>query len=250
VCEDIFLESFSSAEPDQQSEVCLLGDSHMGKLSLAMERIGLPHHGGMIMNGSAWTSNLMTLDKDEFFVPLENKEAREKWQKTLPFFDGNSEGKIIFTNLGMQTHRSVSFYAVYAQEKQRSFFDKEFFIQYFIDNNKMKLVLLKKLQSAGYRVAVISDPPTRDLNEEIYKNIEAFNFYDQQTLKIMDAHGFDIFNASNYFKDVPKQEYYSDVVLSDGRKDWFHGSDRYYNDLASLLILYYDQLKKEIRKTG
>ena len=250
VCEDIFLESFSSGEPDQQSEVCLLGDSHMGKLSLAMDRMGLPHHGGMIMNGSAWTSNLIILDDDEFFVPLENKAARDKWQKTLPFFDGNSKGKIVFTNLGMQTHRSVSFYANYAQEKQHSFFDKEFFTQYFIENNKVKLFLLKRLQSEGYRVAVISDPPTRGLDEAVNKQIEAWNFYDKQTLEIMDAYGFDIFNASDYFQNLPKQQYYSDVVYADGTKDWFHGSDKYYEDLASVLSSYVDHLKEEKRETG
>lgn len=57
VCEAVLLSSWAQrrdADPQQALRLCVMGDSHMGKLSQALGRAGVAHWGGMIMKGSSW----------------------------------------------------------------------------------------------------------------------------------------------------------------------------------------------------
>ena len=113
VCEDIFLETWLNQSHESDIDICLIGNSHMGKLSQSLEKLNIKHMGGIIMNASAWTSNLLHPDDDEIFIPLEDFDARSRWKKTLPFFSECNGRKFVITNICMQTHRSVNFMTNY-----------------------------------------------------------------------------------------------------------------------------------------
>jgi hypothetical protein len=238
ICEDILLESWNAqGEKPLETSLCLLGDSHMGMLSKALNHMSIPHHGGMIMNGSAWTSNLLHLDQDEFFVPLEDVSARERWKQTLPFFKSPSRGKRIVVNIGMQTHRSVHFLINYLNSSQKSEFTDAAFRSYFEQENKVKLQLIKNLIKAGYSLLAISDPPTRSVNPKINQMIDYWIYYDRESLKMLKEIGCSTFNAGLYFSgDKFKSEYFSKVVLANGQRHWYHGSDQYYQALAQKVV--------------
>lgn len=238
ICEEILLETWNRSENQAGygSSVCLLGDSHMGKLSQAFVAMQVAHCGGMIMNGSAWTSNLLHIDSDELFVPLENTGARQRWQETLPFFSFPAQGRWVITNIGMQTHRSVHAFISHLSGLQVEKLSDQLFFNYFYERNSLKIELIKKLRARGFRVLVLSDPPTRDIYPPVAEMIDYWVYYDWQSLKIFQGLGCDTFNAGQYFSREKFQEkYYSTAVYADGMKDWFHGSDLYYADLAKVI---------------
>lgn len=238
ICEEILLETWNQATSPAnfESTFCLFGDSHMGKLSQALELIKEPHFGGMIMSGSAWTSNLLHIDSDELFVPLENPGARERWQRTLPFFSLPSAGRWVVTNVGMQTHRSVQSFIDHLYKQRIQNLSDHLFASYFYEQNSLKIELVKNLRSRGYRVLVLSDPPTRNIYPPVAEIIDYWVYYDRQSLKIFHDLGCDTFNAGLFFSnDNFKDVYYSSIVDTDGTRDWYHGSDMYYADLAKTI---------------
>ena len=51
--------------------------------------------------------------------------------------------------------------------------------------------------------------------------------------------GYEVFNSRKHFEESGfKDEFYSDIVYGAGR-DWFHGSQAYYDALAGALISKY-----------
>ena len=237
VCEEIFLEKWAG-KSQTTDQICLLGDSHMGKLSTALSQIKTSHCGGMIMNGKAWTSNLLHIDSEEFFVPLENTESRLRWRDCLPFFE-NANQKIIISNIGMQTHQTVAQLIRYNFKNKTSKLDTNVFRQYFEAHHKKKLCILKQFIQRGFRILVISDPPTRTIDPDITKNLKLWKFYDIEALKIFHEVGCDVFNAEDHFGGIHFSEsYYSKVIENDGTLDWFHGSDKYYLELANIINEY------------
>ena len=238
ICEDTLLGNWNAQggnSPD--SSLCLIGDSHLGLLSKALRLMGIAHHGGAIMNGSAWTSNLLHLDPDEFFVPLEDVSARERWKQTLPFFKLYSRRKRIVVNIGMQTHRSVHFLINHFNSRQGDEFTDSVFRSYFEQENAVKLLLMKNLIQAGYSLLAISDPPTRSVNPHINQMIDYWIYYDRESLNILKDIGCSTLNAGLYFSgDKFKPEFFSKVVYANGEMDWFHGSDEYYQALAKVVV--------------
>lgn len=238
MCEEILLETWNQAQSPArfESTLCLLGDSHMGKLSQAFEMIEVSHCGGMIMNGSAWTSNLFHIDNDELFVPLEDPGSRERWLQTLPFFSLPAEGRWVVTNIGMQTHKTVHDLIDYLSRLPVQNISDQIFLKYFYELNSQKIELIKNIRSRGYRVLVISDPPTREIHPPIAEMIDFWIYYDRQSLKIFQDLGCDTFNAGLYFSNENFQyNYYSSKIYDNGVRDWCHGSDLYYSDLAKII---------------
>lgn len=248
ICEDILLETWSQKPSPARFEatLCLVGDSHIGKLSQALEMMKIPHWGGMIMNGSAWTSNLLHIDNDEFIVPLEDSESRVRWQQTLPFFSLPSEERWVVTNVGMQTHRSVHDFIDHLFKLRVENLNDQMFINYFHEKNSLKIEFIKNLRSRGYRVLVLSDPPTRDIAPaSVVEMIDYWIYYDRQSLKILQGLGCDTFNAALYFSNENFQDaYYSGTTYDDGTIDWYHGSNFYYADLAKVILNIFFRSKK------
>ena len=251
VCEDILLESWNqNSEIPPDVAVCLLGDSHMGKLSQAFNETGIRHHGGMIMNGSAWVANLLHLDDAEIMVPLEDSGSRTRWQKTLKFFEPLPERRerIVVTNIGMQTHLSVHFLLEHLARNNIGDLNPATFRDCFEKQNEIKIKLLKAILARGIKVLVISDPPTHTMNGEIVKSRAFWDFYDEHALKLLREHGCLTFDARAFFSgDRFKDAYYSETVYSDGQKDWVHGSAEYYRALTSALVEKYNLAGRAIK---
>ena len=239
-CDEILIESWNKNNSNKVNEInidyCLIGDSQMGGLSKAFSDLNVNHAGGMIMNGSAWTSNLLHLDDKEIFVPLENSDSRSRWISLLPFLQSSNCKRKIILNIGMQTHRSVQFFINYCNDNNISTVTPIIFSDYFIRENLKKIKIIKKLLQLGHRCLIVSDPPTRELNTNLKNIINFWTFYDENSLKIFQDIGCDTFNAGLYFqKEKFDTEFFSDVVYLDGTRDWFHGSKKYYSELAGAI---------------
>jgi len=236
-CDEYMMEVWSNTVSTPSCiEYCLIGDSHMGKLSKAFSDSGVNHVGGMIMNGSAWIRGLLHLDKEEIFVPLENAKSRKVWGSILPYVLSPGKSNRIILNLGMQTHMSVSSLMKYMKDKKISSLTSEIFNDYYLRENFIKIEIVKKLLKLGHHCLVVSDPPTRTINNKIAKIIQFWNFYDEKALKIFQNLGCDTLNAGLYFdEDKFESRFFSDVIYEDGSPDWFHGSDDYYLELSKVI---------------
>ena len=83
---------------------------------------------------------------------------------------------------------------------------------------------------------IVSDPPTREINAEVKSKIKFWKFYDENALKIFQDIGCDTLNAGLYFKNEKfDSKFISNVIYADGTRDWFHGSDAYYSELARVI---------------
>ena len=236
ICDDILLETWNKSNKKiSSSDICLVGDSHLGKLSKALSELGVQHYGGMIMNGSAWSKNLFHIDSEEFFVPLEDSGARKRWLESLPFFETPSTGKTIITNIGIQTHMTINQMLMFHKEKNKDI-TLESFKSYFLNKNKQALSVIKEFIERGYAVLVVTDPPTRKINKDVRKNIKIWSFYERESQKIYQELGCQVFDASAYFSENKfKDIFYSNAVMRNGVRDWFHGSEEYYMELARVL---------------
>lgn len=243
LCDEVGLESWAPGAADAaETSICLIGDSHMGHLSLAFRRLGLPHAGGMIMNGKAWTSNELVLDDEELWVPLENALARRRWQETLPFLRSAAKGpdgqKIIFTNIGQQTHRSVAFLSAWLKAEHGNKLTNPVFFQYFGKENHDKLILIKRIVNLGFKVAVISDPPTQHLAG--YHEPQLWKIYENLSEQVYSELGCEFFNARKYIDTIGFQDRFISEKFKQGVEyDWLHGSAAYYEEIAEELIRRY-----------
>lgn len=240
VCEEILLESWQRhSHEDESPTICLLGDSHMGMISKSLAKRQVPHRGGMIMNGSAWTSNLLHLDPVEYFVPLEDAGARDRWRQTLPFFqvrEGSGPNKkLVVSNIGMQTHRSVSHFVQWLGKRELS---EELFCEYFFEENRRKLTLLKQIaEIKGVTVVLMTDPPTQSINSAVAQHIRFWQFYDDMAEKVFNHLGYSVFHARRHFQTCGfLPDYHSQTVYADGTRDWFHGSELYYDAVTEALL--------------
>ena len=237
-CDEIFLESWNpSNNLSEPADVFLIGDSHMGLLSKALRHLNVSHAGGMVMNGSSWNFNLLHIDEQEIFVPLENRESRNRWQSILEQLNRGDFKKLIIVNFGMQTHNSVSSLLGFMRDNKIQNLTDDIFYNYYIKENILKIELAKILLSKGHKILVVSDPPVRSVNKFLNQFNALFLYFDEQSLKIFKDLGCDTFNAGVYFSgDKFSEKYYSGVVLNDGHPEAIHGSDAYYVDLAKVII--------------
>lgn len=137
----------------------------------------------------------------------------------------------------MQTHRSVPFLINKLSSHPDSELTDDVFRSYFEQENAVKLQLMKNLIMAGYSLLAISDPPTRSVNSKVNEMIDYWIYYDRESLKVLKEIGCSTFNAGLYFSgDKFKPEYFSKVVYANGERDWYHGSDLYYQTLAQKIV--------------
>ena len=189
------------------------------------------------MNGSSWNFNLLHIDEQEIFVPLENRESRNRWQSILEQLNRGDFKKLIIVNFGMQTHNSVSSLLGFMRDNKIQNLTDDIFYNYYIKENILKIELAKILLSKGHKILVVSDPPVRSVNKFLNQFNALFLYFDEQSLKIFKDLGCDTFNAGVYFSgDKFSEKYYSGVVLNDGHPEAIHGSDAYYVDLAKVII--------------
>jgi GSCFA family len=236
-CDDILLDTWHTDDSDAgNSNICLLGDSHLGKISKALRSANIPHAGGMIMSGSSWTGNLFHLDdSDEFFVPLEDAGARQRWQATLPFFRSDKNPKIVITNIGIQSHRNVKFIFEHFIHNGIEI-NFENFSKYFMEQNAKQIQLLNKIKGVpDVQLIVITDPPTQGALEG--NAVDFFILYDNWVEVIFDYLGCRVLNARKVIQGIGfDASFYSNEKAENGDVDWYHGSDAYYDIISKELV--------------
>lgn len=254
ICEEVFLEGWNrkqqNATPALQTppQFCLVGDSHMGKLSAAFDRSNVAHIGGMMMNGSAWTQNKFHLDEEDFFIPLENRKARRFWSLTVDELEqatqltGNKTP--IITNIGLQTHRSIGLFGRWwMQEVGSGVITVDHLAKFFQEHYAKHLKVLMQFAEAGHEVIIVSDPALQSFFPDVELDLELFKFYDQ-TFGILAGHiKCAFFNARDWSEQEIEldKSYCSPKVHKDGTPDWYHGSDIYYDALAQKLESQFGQ---------
>jgi hypothetical protein len=236
-CDDILLDTWHTDSSDAgNTHICLFGDSHLGKISKALRSMDVPHAGGMIMSGSSWSGNLFHLDDSgDFFVPLEDAGARDRWQATLPFFRSNKNPKIVITNVGIQSHRNVKFIFEHFINNGIEI-NFENFSKYFMEQNAKQIQLLNKIKGVpDVQLIVITDPPTQDALEG--NAVDFFILYDNWVEIIFDYLGCRVLNARKVIQGIGfDASFYSNEKAANGDVDWYHGSDTYYEVISKELV--------------
>jgi len=245
ICDEIKLEQYNrininNINDKYKTNICLIGDSHMGLLSKQFHNMDVEHFGGMIMNGSGWAYNKFAIDEEEFFVPLEGTKSRILWQNTLPFFELKVSDKIIITNIGIQSQIMVpnflnNFYDTFTNLNITSDHVMVCLENILID----KMLLLKKMQYKCKNLIILSDPPLQGFTTEMKNWAPAFNLFDQCLEQYFYKNGLEYFNVRSEMDQKDLSIYLSNNKLPDGENDWFHGNEMYYKFLADLIINKY-----------
>ncbi|WP_223292876.1 MULTISPECIES: GSCFA domain-containing protein [Shewanella] len=250
VCEEEMLEATRKLQ-DKPIEhpllaLTLFGDSHMGKLSTSFNKLNIPHSGGMVMNGSAFTQNKFALCDTEYFVPLENAASRKLWSVILDNLKKHevhqaSNKSIIISNVGMQTHQNIARFVAWLNKiypAKKPVITVNVLVDFFNDELSEQLSILFQLHNNGHKVIVVSDPPfckyfkeSESMTNLIYSYFDAMEY-------IWNQFGVTFYNAARVFDEEIKDPelYISNTIHEDGRSDWYHGNSRYYTWLAEKLI--------------
>lgn len=238
VCEEVLLAQGAGA-PAEGADICLFGDSHMGKLAQAMGRAGIAHCGGMIMKGSSWYRNHFHLDAQELFVPLESALGRRRWAEALPFFSARPQGRsrLVITNVGVHSHVATPpFYQWSVDSARKGQFGIEEALAYYRRTNKQRLQLIKALLARGLRVLVVTDPPTQSKAPANLPLLSAFETFEMVARHALLELGCEVFVPREHLAaDGNVQHYFSTTPLSTGGLDWIHGNDAFYDDVVRTL---------------
>jgi len=243
VCEEERLNGFAAANDDpRHARWCLMGDSHMAFLSRALERAGVPHAGGMVMIGSEWCKDQFHPCTQEFIVPLAQADARRRWHRMQAFFsDGErlrpGEGRRVVTNLGVQSHIVGPQFHAWAQTASRAGdIAPEQAVAFYRRTHAKRLALLDKLLTLGYRVQVLTDPPTQGKVAANRPLLPIFEAYDELVAHVLGGMGCEVLHARQLLAPGGTPAHYiKRTPMAQGANDWIHGSDAYYDDLIPLV---------------
>ena len=258
VCDEELIES--AAKLTKQSldnprcDLTLFGDSHMGKLSTALDRMNITHCGGMVMNGSGFSQKKFALCDTEYFVPLENAISRKLWSVIFNNLNSHEQKcppltSTIITNLGLQTHQNISRFTTWIQNSYPQGIAEitlKEFVDYFNDDLTEQLSILLKLHENGHKVIVVSDPPFSQYFEESKNMKNIIYAYFNAMEYIWTEFGVTFFNAARAFDEevTDPENYLSTIKYADQQQDWIHGNDKYYSWLAKKLLTLINQSNK------
>lgn len=239
-CEEQKLETFNRVQSSNQndSNLFLIGDSQMGKIAEAMKRMNKPFHGGQIMNGSGFSDNKFSLSSDKIFEPAEDEKSKFIWEKTFHSLQEQNGDAVIYTNIGFQTHRTISDMVNYFQT---AFLSLQNIADYFSEFYTNTLTLLSKLCTFG-SVTLIEDPNISiffDQNESpgggYEPKISRMNFpiYCKFMKNISDV--LECNYLSPYHVIFPEIFQESGNMMALLGNDFYHASDLYYQKLALLI---------------
>lgn len=250
VCDEELIESATNLQQQTikppRCQLTLFGDSHMSKLSTALNNMNVEHCGGMVMNGSGFSQKKFALCDAEYFVPLESAISRKLWSA---IFDNLSEHEqksppltsIVITNLGLQIHQNINRFTTWLKQTYPEGIAEislKEFVDYFNDDLTEQLSILLKLHKNGHRVIVVSDPPFSKYFEESKEMTNLIYAYFNALEYIWTEFGVTFFNAALAFDEEIQdpENYLSTIEYASGQHDWFHGNDRYYAWLAEKIV--------------
>ena len=135
----------------------------------------------------------------------------------------------------MQTHRSVSHFFQWLGNRA---LNEDLFYEHFFEQNLAKLSLLKSMaDTPGVSVVLVTDPPTQAIDSSVASNIHCWEYYDDMAEKVLKHLGYRVFHARRHFQACGfDPQYHSPTVFADGSRDWFHGSEGYYDVLSEALL--------------
>ncbi|MGI2172338.1 GSCFA domain-containing protein [Shewanella sp. MF05960] len=255
-CEEEQLEAFSLLSQSSQSQaltqITLVGDSHMGKLSTALKALNTPFSGGMIMNGSGFAQKKFALCKTEYFVPLENAPSRQLWASALLNIKsheklGHNEQSIIISNIGLQTHQNAARFAAWLQAQDSRINNPlglQNFVDFFHEDQSEQLSILISLKDNGHNVIVVSDPPFSQYFDESKSASKIIYAYHSALRYVLEQFDIPFFDAARLFDEeiTEPMEYVSNVSYSDGQHDWIHGNELYYEWLSRKLLKFTEKV--------
>lgn len=248
VCEDVLLSSWAQrrdVDPQQALRLCVMGDSHMGKLSQALGRAGVAHWGGMIMKGSSWHNGRFARCDDEILVPLEGPVSRRRWTETLRFFGADNPvpmaQRLLVTNLTQHSHVAVPAYVQWAQQRHgRVQVELNEALAFFRQANKKLLLVLKDLLARGLPVLVLTDPPTQALQPSNRTVLPVFEAYELVAQHVLLEMGCQVLDTRAHFRRLGWHDgYHSTHVYPTGMRDWIHGSAACYDEVAQALVAWW-----------
>lgn len=243
-CEEMVLETLRNQnQSTEPSRFILIGDSHMGRISKCLTKKGVPHCGGALMDASSWDQGQFHLDDDEYLVPLEGREVRTLWLnilENLKVSEMKTGRKPTFlTNVGFQTNKSAIRLMRWMNETSGSSdIDPDYAVKFFDKVYDKQVEFLNRLVGAGLDVLVISDPPIHHLDESMRVHDAYIRFYETIFETVLRKNGIKLFNARTW-REKGKGFAEDSHIFLDGKPDWIHGSEAYYEELTDKLLREY-----------
>jgi hypothetical protein len=194
------------------------------------------------MSGSDWIDNAFRPDPQRILELTADDGARQRWEQTLPFFterQGRSTAAAtVLLNLGLHTHVSVpSFLDWHLRKRGHLKLSVEDGRQFFRLINRDKLVVAEQLVNDGYRVVLVTDPPTQHLDPETVRMVPAFEAYERLACTLFAEVGCEGFIARDHLGGAAFEARFTPTTrLAGGEMDWLHGSEDYYAELARQLV--------------
>jgi hypothetical protein len=240
---DVSAMSGIASELEPSTCLILVGDSHIGKLSRALNRLGVPHSGGMIMDGSHFANHNFVMCDEEHFVPLQSANSRSLWSKALNAIkecEKTEQTPIVLTNIGLQTHQNIDRFGKWLATRHGSrdqVATAQDMADFLMEDQRNQVQILYSLRKSGAEVWALSDPMFYRCFSE-WEHLEAISQLYMSTFKAFMAElevGFVDLRELFTIEGLDLENYKSEVVFSDGEADWCHGNDQYYDWVASLV---------------
>lgn len=238
-CEEQKLETFNRVQSSNEndSNLFLIGDSHMGKIAEAMKRMNKPFHGGQVMNGSGFSDNKFSLNSEKIFEPAEDEKSMFIWEKTFHALQEHQGDAVIYTNIGFQTHRTIS---AMMKHFGTLFLSVQNISDYFSEYYTNTLTLLSELCNFG-SVSLIEDPcismfldqneSPEGLNPKLLRmNFVIYCEFMKKISEVLECKYFSPYHI--IFPLIFQEKGELRALLS---KDAIHASDAYYQKLALLI---------------
>lgn len=227
------------------ARVSLIGDSHMGKLRTAFTARGIDAAGGAIMNGSAFAQHKFALCAEDYMVPLENAHGRRLWMNVVDNFEMQRQTeqldtRVMFCNIGLQTHQNGYFYAKWFQERRKEgeTISVQSLADFLVAKQSDQLNLLKRFNDDKHNLIVVSDPPFSKWFIDNKTLAAVIELYNSGMGRILQQLGINYFDAAEAFQSegLAAEQYVAGAASEQAEFDWIHGNARYYDWLANSLI--------------
>jgi hypothetical protein len=251
ICDDILLEAWSNKTFGSSTElpnILLIGDSHIGKLTTALDEQGIRYAGGGIMDSSEWFEGQFELRMDRFIFDTTIADAKVRWDQVctnylakLNFKPSNSN--VCITNVGANTITpSVSgllpqfLTAIYGKITNK--IDTNLIWAYVQRFRVKQLMLVRKLVDLGFKVVWVTDPPLQVKNPEVHRLI------DLVLEELFTQTGCHVMNTRKWVAElgVSPSSFHRpemDIGVDPNFADFHHGTEEYYLRLSKEILHRY-----------
>jgi hypothetical protein len=251
ICDDIILEAWSNKtfpSSTQLPNVLLIGDSHIGKLTAALDEQGIRYAGGGIMDSSDWFEGRFELRKDNFIFDATVPEAKARWDQVCANYLAKLDFKpidsnVCITNVGANTITpSISgllpqfLTAIHGKVTNR--IDVNLIWAYVQRFRVKQLMLVRKLVDLGFKVVWLTDPPIQVKNPDLHRLI------DLVLEELFTQTGCHVMNAGKWVAELgvspssfhrPQME----IGVDPNFADFHHGTEEYYRLLSKEIFHRY-----------